>query len=42
MFEVADHGFFINAPESISTTMPNIPSFNNYSDLLDALKLASS
>ena len=34
MFEVADHGFFINAPESISTTMPNIPSFNNYSDLL--------
>ena len=37
MFEVADHGFFINAPESISTTMPNIPSFNNYSDLLDAL-----
>ena len=42
MFEVADHGFFINAPESISTTMPNIPSFNNSSDLLDALKLASS
>ena len=42
MFEVADHGFFINAPESISTTMPNIPSFNNYSDLLDALKVASS
>jgi hypothetical protein len=42
MFEVADHGFFINAPKSISTTMPNIPSFNNYSDLLDALKVASS
>ena len=42
MFEVADHGFFINAPESISTTMPNIPSFNNYSDLLDALKVSSS
>jgi phosphoserine/homoserine phosphotransferase len=42
MFEVADHGFFINAPESISTTMPNIPSFNNYSDLLGALKEVSS
>jgi phosphoserine/homoserine phosphotransferase len=42
MFEVADHGFFINAPASISTSMPNIPSFNNYSDLLDALKVASS
>ena len=42
MFEVADHGFFINAPESISTTRPNIPSFNNYSDLLNALKEASS
>ena len=42
MFEVADHGFFINAPESISTTRPNIPSFNNYTDLLDALKEASS
>ena len=42
MFEVADHGFFINAPESISTTMSNIPSFNNYSDLLGALKVASS
>ena len=42
MFEVADHGFFINAPEYISTTMPNIPSFHNYSDLLAALKVASS
>ena len=42
MFEVADRGFFINAPESISTTRPNIPSFNNYTDLLDALKEASS
>jgi phosphoserine/homoserine phosphotransferase len=42
MFEVADHGFFINAPESISSTMPNIPSFNNYSDLLGALKEVSS
>lgn len=42
MFEVADKGFFINAPQSISSSMPNIPSFNNYSDLLDALKVASS
>ena len=38
MFEVADQGFFINAPESISSLMTEIPSFNNYSDLLDALR----
>ena len=38
MFEVADQGFFINAPESISSSMTEIPNFNNYSDLLDALK----
>jgi phosphoserine/homoserine phosphotransferase len=37
MFEVADKGFFINAPQSISSSMPNIPSFNNYSDLFAAL-----
>ena len=42
MFEVADQGFFINAPEPISTSMPNIPSFNNYSDLFEALNKASS
>ena len=35
MFEVADQGFFINAPESISSSMTEIPNFNNYSDLLD-------
>ena len=38
MFEVADQGFFINAPESISSLMTEIPNFNNYSDLLDALR----
>ena len=38
MFEVADQGFFINAPESISSSMKEIPNFNNYSDLLDALR----
>jgi len=38
MFEVADHGFFINAPDTISSTMPNIPSYHNYTDLLEALK----
>ena len=38
MFEVADQGFFINAPEAISSSMPEIPSFNKYSNLLIALK----
>jgi phosphoserine/homoserine phosphotransferase len=38
MFEVADQGFFINAPEAIANSMPDIPSFNAYHDLLDALK----
>ena len=38
MFEVADQGFFINAPEAISSSMPEIPSFNEYSNLLSALK----
>jgi len=42
MFEVADKGFFINAPQSISSSMPNIPSFHNYSDLFAALNEASS
>ena len=37
MFEVADHGFFINAPESISSSLPKIPSFHSYPDLLEAL-----
>ena len=34
MFEVADQSFFINAPETISSSMPEIPSFKKYSDLL--------
>ena len=38
MFEVADQGFFINAPELISDSMPEIPSFKKYSDLLAALR----
>ena len=38
MFEVADQGFFINAPETISTSMPEIPSFNTYPNLLNALR----
>ncbi|MDC1110601.1 bifunctional phosphoserine phosphatase/homoserine phosphotransferase ThrH [Gammaproteobacteria bacterium] len=38
MFEVADQGFFINAPETIANSMPDIPSFNAYHDLLDALR----
>ena len=38
MFEVADQGFFINAPEAISRSMPEIPSFNAYSNLLSALR----
>lgn len=40
MFEVADHSFFINAPEQISASMPGIPSFHDYGDLLQALKAA--
>jgi len=38
MFEVADKGFFINAPKNISSSMTEIPNFNNYGDLLDALR----
>ena len=38
MFEVADQGFFINAPETISTSMPEIQCFNAYPDLLNALR----
>ena len=38
MFEVADQGFFINAPEAISNTMPEIPFFDSYSNLLSALR----
>ena len=38
MFEVADQGFFINAPENITSSMSEIPNFKNYSDLFDALR----
>ena len=38
MFEVADQSFFINAPETIASSMPEILSFNAYSDLLVALR----
>ena len=38
MFEVADQGFFINAPKAISSSMPENPSFNEYSNLLSALR----
>ena len=38
MFEVADQGFFINAPETISSSMPEIPCFNEYPNLLNALR----
>jgi phosphoserine/homoserine phosphotransferase len=38
MFEVADQGFFINAPDSISSSLTEIPNFNNYPDLLNALR----
>lgn len=38
MFEVADRGFFINAPESISCSMSEIPNLKTYSDLLDAFR----
>ncbi len=38
MFEVADQGFFINASEIISSSMPEISNFTKYSDLLSALR----
>ncbi len=38
MFEVADQGFFINAPETISKSMPEIQCFNEYPNLLNALR----
>ena len=37
MFEVADKGFFINAPDKISSYYPEIPSFDNYIDLENAI-----
>ena len=37
MFEVADKGFFINAPVKISSEYPEIPSYNSYDELENAL-----
>ena len=36
MFDVAEKGFFINAPEKISSSQPHIESFDNYEDLENA------
>jgi phosphoserine/homoserine phosphotransferase len=41
MFEVATKGFFINAPENISSKYPNINSFHNYNDLKKEILLNS-
>jgi phosphoserine/homoserine phosphotransferase len=41
MFEVAENGFFINAPDKISSQYPDIPSFHNYDDLESAIKDSS-
>ena len=41
MFEVADKGFFINAPLKISSEYPEIPSYNSYDDLENAFKADS-
>ncbi len=38
MFEVAEKGFFINAPSKISNSYPEITAFNNYKDLENAFK----
>ena len=37
MFEVAEKSFFINAPDKISSSYPEIPSFDNYTDLESAI-----
>lgn len=37
MFEVADKSFFINAPDKISSSYPEIPSFDNYTELESAI-----
>ena len=42
MFEIAEKGFFINAPDKISSKYPKIQSFHNYDDLEDAIKLNSN
>ena len=37
MFEIADKGFFINAPIKISSLHPEIESFDSYNDLEEAI-----
>ena len=41
MFEVAEKGFFMNAPKKIAASHPDIPSFHNYDDLEDAILKSS-
>ena len=41
MFEIADKGFFVNAPIKISSLHPEIDSFDSYNDLEEAI-LANS
>ena len=37
MFDVAEKGFFLNAPDKISSKYPEIESFNDYDQLKDAI-----
>ena len=37
MFEIADKGFFMNAPLNISSLHPEIDSFDSYNDLEEAI-----
>ncbi len=37
MFDVAEKGYFLNAPEKISSKYPDIESFNDYDQLTDAI-----
>ena len=37
MFDVAEKGFFMNAPDKISSQYPEILSFNDYEKLRDAI-----
>jgi phosphoserine/homoserine phosphotransferase len=41
MFEVAEKGFFMNAPEKIAASHPDIQSFHNYDDLENAILKSS-
>ena len=37
MFDVAEKGFFLNAPDKISSKYPEIESFKDYDQLMDAI-----